>query len=75
MKKAAVNIEILHYLGFLELSSQTKVLSYIKSLFKSSPSKRDKDILSFAGFFSKEDLNEMEGAIIEGCEKPDLNEW
>ena len=75
MKKATVNIEILHYLGLLEQSSQTKVLSYIKSLFKASPAKKNKDILAFAGVFSKDDLSEMEKAINEGCEKPDFNEW
>ena len=66
-KTSTVNMEILHYLSLLEQSSQTKVLSYIKSLFKSSPPKKNnKDILSFAGAFSKEDINEIKKAITKG---------
>ena len=75
MKKATASIEILHYLNLLEQSSRNKALAYIKALFKSTPSKKNKDILSFAGVFGKDDLDEMEKAITEGCEKPDLNEW
>ncbi len=76
MKKTSVNIEILHYLSLLEKSSQSKVLSYIKSLFKTSPKKNNNnDMLKFAGSFSNDDLYEINSAISEGCEKPDLNEW
>jgi len=77
MKKTHVNIEILHYVSLLEKSSQSKVLSYIKSLFKASSPKKNnnKEILQFAGAFSNDDLLEINNAISEGCEKPDLNEW
>ncbi|HLG34889.1 MAG TPA: hypothetical protein VI757_08430, partial [Bacteroidia bacterium] len=73
---ATINIEILRYVNMLEQSSQSKVLAYIKSLFKNPGRKKeDKRILQFAGAFSKEDIREMNTAINEGCENPDLNEW
>ena len=76
MKKATINIEILSYLNMLEKTSQGKVLSYIKSLFKTVPNQNgSKDILKFAGAFSGNDIQEITKAINEGCEKPDLNEW
>ncbi len=76
MKKATLNIEILQYLNMLEKSSQSKVLSFVKSLFKQPIKKQsNRELLSFAGAFSLSDLDEMSTAIAEGCETIDKHEW
>lgn len=76
MKKAALKIEILHYLGMLESSGQDKVLAFVKELFKSSEKKRiNHSLLSFAGIFNTSDLKEISSAISEGCETIDKKEW
>lgn len=76
MKKAALKIEILHYLNLLESSGQDKVLAFVKRLFKSPKKKKvNHSLISFAGSFNASDLEEMSSAISEGCETIDKNAW
>ena len=64
--------QILKNLHLLEKSQQNDVLSYVKMLLKKE---NKKQLLKFAGAFSAEDIQQMETAIEQGCEKIDRNEW
>ena len=62
--------------GLLPTDAQEKVLvllgSHIERAPKGSPGK---DLLRFSGMIEKEDLDIMERAIEEECERIDSGEW
>ncbi|MDP2157570.1 MAG: hypothetical protein Q8K68_07680 [Nitrospirota bacterium] len=63
-------------IGQLDYEHQRRVLDFARALalsgVKGVPGKQ---LLSFAGAISIDDLKAMEQAIANGCEKIDLNEW
>ena len=68
--------KILEQLGILPDEQQRLVLDFVRSLAKPKPvGVAGKELLSFAGTITKDDLHLMSQAIEEGCEKVDLNEW
>ncbi len=70
-KEAIVNeIEQLDY------GNQRRVLDFAKALAAAGrKGVSGKQLLSFAGGISPEDLGEMRNAIEEHCEKVDRDEW
>lgn len=62
----------------LGMVAQQKVLKFAKSLKKSpnDPSSTNVDLVTqFAGSIPIENLQAMQQAIEDGCEKVDANEW
>ncbi len=67
---------ILHELDSLNREQQRKMLDYLLRIKVSEPKGTSgKELLAFAGSIGKEDLDVMEIAIAEGCEKVDANGW
>lgn len=59
--------------GQLSPYQQLKLLEFVESMISE---KRNKgDLLKFAGAIEKSELDLMQTAIEEGCEKIDRNEW
>lgn len=74
MTTAAINKEIMKYLGSLGKSQQTKVLDYLKTLVRDKRASSS-GLLAFAGTIPSGDLKQMEQAIDQGCEHIDAHEW
>jgi len=76
MLNTAVKKEIISQIGQLDYEHQRRVLDFARALalsgVKGVPGKQ---LLSFTGAISLDDLKAMEQAIANGCEKVDLNEW
>jgi len=76
MLNTAVKKDIINQIGQLDYEHQRRVLDFARALAvtgpKGVPGKR---LLSFAGSIPAEDLQAMEQAIEDSCEKVDLNEW
>jgi len=67
---------IVHELDSLNREQQKKMLDYLLRIKVSEPKGTSgKELLVFAGSIGKEDLDVMERAIAEGCEKVDANGW
>jgi len=60
-------------LGQLSPYQQIKLLEFVESMI--SAKKNTGDLLEFAGAIEKSELDLMEAAIEEGCEKIDSHEW
>lgn len=74
MTDKALEKRLLTYFQALARHEKMSALDYIKSLTtKDEPS--NKKLLGLAGTISKEDLELMEEAIKESCEKVDKDEW
>lgn len=68
--------EILNQLDKLDTEQQKKVLNLIRALVMTRlKGIQGGKLLSFAGTIDANDLQLMEQAIEEGCEKVNLNEW
>jgi hypothetical protein len=52
---------------------QIKLLEFVESMISAKTNKGD--LLKFAGAIEKSELDLMQAAIEEGCEKTDSNEW
>ncbi len=76
MSTPAVTKTILEQVQELPEDLQYQVLSFIQSL-KTTPPKGvpGEDILKFAGMIPPEELDAIEKAIEEDCERIDVNEW
>jgi hypothetical protein len=74
MHIAGLSKNIEQSLGQLNPYQQKKLLEFIDSLIE-KPKKGNQNLLRFAGSIDKADLELMEQAISEGCEKIDHNEW
>jgi hypothetical protein len=72
----SIRKEILGQLDQLGSDQQRRVLDFARSL-ATNTSRRvpGKDLLSFVGAISDDDLRMMTQAIEEGCERVNLNEW
>ena len=60
-------------LGQLSPFQQIKLLEFVESMISAKTNKGD--LLKFAGAIEKSELDLMQAAIEEGCEKIDSNEW
>jgi len=68
--------KIINELDSLNWEQQKKMLDYLLSLKLSQlKGTKGKELLAFSGAINKEDLENMESAIVEGCEKIDVNGW
>jgi len=68
--------EIVDEIARLDDDNQRRVLDFARALVAAG--KRGvsgKRLLSFGGGIPAEDLNEIQNAIAEHCEKVDRNEW
>jgi len=76
MLNITVKKEIINQIGRLDYEHQRRVLDFARALAVTSPKGvPGKQLLSFAGTISADDLKAMEQAIGDNCEKIDLNEW
>lgn len=68
--------EITSHLHKLSPQQQMRVLNFVRTLAEEKPSGvPGSELLRFAGAIDLDDLNEMEKAIVEGCEQVNLNDW
>jgi hypothetical protein len=68
--------EIIEELDDLDTKEQRRLLEFAKKLPHAKiKGVSGESLLSFSGQISIEDLDLMEKAIEEGCERIDLNEW
>jgi hypothetical protein len=58
-----------------KLLKDLEALNIVKVLKKNSSNTKKTSARDFLGTISKKDIELMENAIEEGCEKIDLNEW
>jgi len=76
MAKTKIYNEIINDLEKLPIDLQIKVKDFVAALILTLPKGIDgQEILNFAGIFDKNDLDEMEEIINEGCERIDKDEW
>lgn len=74
MADKTLDKRLLSYFHSLGRPEKMNVLKYLKSLVKKDFSSNT-ELLKLAGTISVEDLELMENAIKEGCEKIDKDEW
>ena len=68
--------EIVNQIGRLDYGNQRRVLDFAKALASAGrKGVLGKQLLSFVGVISAEDLGEMRNAIEEHCEKVEQDEW
>jgi hypothetical protein len=76
MLNMTVKKEIIDQIRMLDYEHQRRVLDFVRALTVTKPrGVPGKQLLSFAGTFSTDDLKVMEQAIENNCEKVNLNEW
>ena len=73
MQTTELSRNIEHYLGQLSDHQKNKLLEFLESM-TTEKKKAKRDLLKFAGSIDQGDLEIMEQAIAEGCEKIDANE-
>lgn len=71
IQKISKNFE--QSLGQLSPYQQIKLLEFVESMISAKTNKGD--LLKFVGAIEKSELDLMQAAIEEGCEKIDSNEW
>ncbi|NEN24125.1 hypothetical protein G3O08_11495 [Cryomorpha ignava] len=74
MTDKALEKRLLIYFHALARHEKMNALNYLKSLTTEDEPSNEK-LLSLAGTISIEDLEAMEEAIKESCEKVDKDEW
>ena len=74
MSDNTLDKQLLNYFHALAKPDQMSVLNYLKSLLNKDRSS-NKNLLKLAGSISPEDIELMEKAIKEDCEKIDKDEW
>jgi hypothetical protein len=76
MSGSSFEQEITSHLHKLSPEQQMRVLAFVRNLAEEKPSGvSGTELLRFAGAIDRDDLNEMEKAIAEGCEQVSLNDW
>jgi hypothetical protein len=76
MLNPSIEREIISQLSKLSPEEQQQVLHFVRTLMTAKPiGIPGKDLLRFAGAIEPGDLQIMEQAIEESCEKVNLNEW
>ena len=74
MIETTIESELTDCLNRMPTELQRRVLQYAKTL-QSEQGTAGSSLLRFSGSIEASDLEAMEAAIHEGCEKIDLNEW
>lgn len=74
MQTTEISKSIEHFIGQLSDYQRIKLLEFLESM-TSRKKKTKTDLSKFAGSIDQNDLELMETAIAEGCEKIDPNEW
>jgi hypothetical protein len=76
MMNPSIKKEILENLDSIPFEDQKRVLDFIKALaenkMKGVPGR---DLLVFSGTIGRSELDTMQKAIEDGCERVDLNGW
>ena len=68
--------QILEQVRSMPAAEQKRVLEFARALaLSASRGVPGKELLRFAGTIPLEDLQQMNTAIAEGCERVDANEW
>ena len=70
-----ITAEIFDELSNLSVEQHHKVLAYTRSLKQKVEGVSGESLLKYAGYFDIEELDVMQQAIAEDCERIDLNEW
>jgi hypothetical protein len=73
MQLTGLSKNIEQSLGQLSPYQQIKLLEFVESMITAKTNKGD--LLKFAGTIEKSELDVMQTAIEEGCEKIDNHEW
>lgn len=73
MQLTGLSKNIEQSLGQLSPYQQIKLLEFVESMITAKSNKGD--LLKFAGAIEKSELDMMQAAIEEGCEKIDNHEW
>jgi hypothetical protein len=73
MQLTGLSKNIEQSLGQLIPYQQIKLLEFVESMITAKTNKGD--LLKFAGTIEKSELDVMQAAIEEGCEKIDNHEW
>ena len=74
MQTTEISKNIEHFLGQLSEHQKVKLLEFLESM-TSEKKKTRTELSKFAGSINQDDLELMEQAIADGCEKIDSNEW
>ncbi len=74
MQTTELSKNIAHFLGQLSDHQKIKLLEFLESM-TTEKKKVKRDLSRFAGSIDQDDLELMEQAIADGCEKIDANEW
>ncbi len=74
MQTTEISKSIEHFIGQLSDHQRIKLLEFLESM-TSRKKKTKTDLSKFAGSIDKNDLELMETAIADGCEKIDTDEW
>ena len=73
---SAIKMQVIEKLDRLPESSQQQVLAFVETLQIARPRGiPGKQLLSFAGTISMDDLRMMQEAIEKDCEQVNLDEW
>ena len=73
---AALQNDILKELAHLTVEQQRQILNFSRFLTASKPvGVQGKRLLDFEGAIDKSDLDLVEKAVEEGCERIDAHEW
>lgn len=76
MISSSLKRELLKELDSLPFEEQRKVLDFTRNLTViKNVGVPGQELLPFAGSIKKSDLESMQQAIKNGCERVDLNEW
>jgi hypothetical protein len=74
MQTTELSKNIEHFIGQLSDHQKIKLMEFLESMTREKKTSRV-DLLKFAGSIDRDDLELMEQAIAEGCEKIDAHEW
>ena len=74
MQTTELSKNIEHFIGQLSEHQKIKLLEFLESMTMEKKKAR-MDLEKFAGSIDRDDLELMEQAIAEGCEKIDAHEW
>jgi hypothetical protein len=74
MQTTELSKNIEHFIGQLSDYQKIKLMEFLESMTREKKTSRV-DLLKFAVSIDRDDLELMEQAIAEGCEKIDAHEW
>lgn len=74
MTRIEIQISIAQAIQQMSEKQQLKLLEFIHAMLGKKEQHRPNPLVQFAGYFRKDDLNQMSSAI-EDCEKIDEDGW